>query len=81
MAIDSAQKRFAIAGNVFPVAANDSGWRATVARIYPLTFPNPVEVIIGTLANVLTAARIAPDLAGVTVIPDSPHITSLRSST
>ena len=40
-----------------------------------------VEDVIQTLANVLTAARIAPDLVGATVIPDSPHITALRSST
>lgn len=36
MALDSAQKRFAVAGNVFPVAAKDGPWRITVGNAYPV---------------------------------------------
>jgi len=45
MALDTAQKRFAVAGNVFPVAAKDGPWRITVGRnVYPVAaLAAPVE--------------------------------------
>ena len=36
MALDSAQKRYAVAGTVFPVAAKNGPWRITVAGNYPV---------------------------------------------
>lgn len=42
MAVDSQQKRMAVADRVFP-ATKDGDWRATVAGAYPFTFQVPTE--------------------------------------
>lgn len=64
MAIDSAQKRYAIAGAVFPVAAKDQPWRLTVAGNYPVTIAAGAGVTIVPPMTIFIVARFTDAAPG-----------------